>query len=230
MVIVNNHIDIISVLFIYRVVLFSVIHFPYHRRFVIEREIERITVASVVRRAAVAVIERTDHFEFVLTVVDKSDLGGIEFEIVVIRKRTAALRERLQRVVIDMIPEFLARNLIRKREFHLLRAAEKPRQNDGNAVYRAESVGYRDFFFGCRDFAVLGRIDIVKIRSERNHIIVEIFSVRRGRVIIGFNLIVVAYRRIVSRGFDFVISFIEHRRFRPVAVKRKEWSVEAYSL
>ena len=93
-------------------------------------------------------------------------------------------------------------------------------------VDRTERIGNRYMVLACGNSVVCVGVYIVKICSQRNYIVIEIRTVRRGCVIVRFYLIVVVYRSVVLFGFDFVISFIEHGCFRPVTVKSKERSVE----
>ena len=138
-----------------------------------------------------------------------------------IRQRRVAVAVGLGRVVVGVRPHGFARYLVGNGEVHLLCAAQQSCVDGGNTVDCAQLLADSDVLLACRNLVVLARVYIVEIGAERYKIVIHIGAVRRGRVVIGFELVLLVDCRVVSLAFHFVVGLVEHGGLCPVAVERE---------
>ena len=112
LVVVHRQRDVVSVLFESLVIHLFVGCGLDDGRFVVENEIEGEAVPDVCGNTAVAVVEQAFHLKLVSRIVAHSQSCGFDFEELVVRNGSAAVRVRLVGVVIDVLPHDLARVLV----------------------------------------------------------------------------------------------------------------------
>ena len=91
LIVVDNHIDIVSVLFESTVVLLFVRNALDNGSFVVCREVEAETVSDVLCGTAVTVVKLAFHLKGILGVVHETVCQRLELELLVIRQRTSAV-------------------------------------------------------------------------------------------------------------------------------------------
>ena len=133
-------------------------------------------------------------------------------------------------VILGILPNNLAGGGVYHFQIELFRAAQKSGIQSEKSRNAVRIIRHSRMLLGCGYRRIFVFVEIVHVSSEREHVIVKILALRRGCIVVGFELVVFVNRAVVSLALHLVICFVENGSVRPIAVKSEIRNIQVHSV